>query len=56
LQVLKTNINKVAKKMGIHGYLLKANEMLKTHDSFYNNNNFKYGGDRNFLRCVIKKK
>jgi SAM-dependent methyltransferase len=53
--LLKDSIKKASKYIGLHEYLYKINTRLKNHSAFYNNINFRYGGDRDCLRCVLRK-
>lgn len=54
--LLKASIKKVSKYLRLHEYLYKIYARLKNNSAFYNNNNFRYGGDRDCLRCVLRKK
>ena len=46
----------VSKYVGLLGCLYKINAILKTTEYSYNNINFQYGGNRDCIRCVLKKK
>ncbi len=47
----------VIKAFGLYKYSLKFyNFFYHSHSQFYNDINFKYGGNRNLIRCVLKKK
>jgi len=55
-RILKDSIKKVSKYVGLLGCLYKINAILKTTEYSYNNINFQYGGNRDCIRFVLKKK
>ena len=54
-RAVKDSIKQAAKHLGFYGYLYNINATLKRQGAFCDDINFKYGGKRDLLRCVIKK-
>jgi SAM-dependent methyltransferase len=55
-KIIKKIIKKISNYFGFYGYLKKINVILNTTEEPYSNINFQYGGNRDCIRCVLKKK